>query len=153
MQKILFTVFLICIVGFGVAANAQETKTIVNDKTAKAKLLGRHRLSLQWISWDYFGSARVVERQGVLRIAGRQKSRKDADLLTINGIITEVDKNQFKFDGNIVTKVSYLNNGKECVRSGEMTFKITGKRRYWRLQEMLNPCTNVETDYVDIYFR
>jgi hypothetical protein len=37
-------------------------------------------------------------------------------------------------------------------RTGEMTFRVTGKRKYWRLMEMDNPCEGV-TDYVDIYFR
>ena len=49
-------------------------------------------------------------------------------------------------------KISHINGGKPCAREGAMTFKITGKRRYWRLQEMNNPCDGV-TDYVDIFFR
>jgi hypothetical protein len=38
------------------------------------------------------------------------------------------------------------------MRSGTFHFKATGKRRYWRMQEMDNPCDSV-TDYVDVYFR
>lgn len=155
MRNLILIIFLLAgFFGANLIAKAQETKTVVNDKAAKIKLLGRHSFSLQWIGWDYLGSATVIERRGgALHIAGKQKSRKDTDFVTIDGIITEVDQNQFKFDGKIITKVSYINGGKECERTGEMTFKITGKRKYWRLQEMLNPCTNVETDYVDIYFR
>jgi hypothetical protein len=33
-----------------------------------------------------------------------------------------------------------------------MTFKITGKRKYWRMQQFDNPCDEA-ADYVDIYFR
>ncbi|MEP6924031.1 MAG: hypothetical protein ABI954_06180 [Pyrinomonadaceae bacterium] len=154
MRNIFLIIFLVCgAAGSSLAIKAQETKTVINDKAAKTKLLGRHLFSLQWIGWDYFGNATVVERHGVLHVTGKQKSRKDADFVTIDGWITEIDKFQFKFDGKIVTTVSFINDGKECVREGEMTFKITGKRKYWRLQEMLNPCTNIETDYVDIYFR
>ena len=33
-----------------------------------------------------------------------------------------------------------------------ITFKTKAGRKYWRMQEMDNPCEAV-TDYVDIYFR
>lgn len=49
-------------------------------------------------------------------------------------------------------QISHINGGEPCVREGEMTFAITRKRKYWRLQEMQNPC-DTATDYVDIYFR
>jgi hypothetical protein len=49
-------------------------------------------------------------------------------------------------------QISHINNGEPCERTGEMTFAITGKRKYWRMQEMKSPC-DVTTDYVDIYFR
>jgi len=45
-----------------------------------------------------------------------------------------------------------LNNGEECVREGEYNFKATGKRQYWRLQEMDNCEGGNVVDYVDIYF-
>ena len=144
MLNIFLIAFLILGTGFNAAIQAQETKAVVKDKTTKTKLLGKHPFSLQWISWNHFGSSTVIERRGVLRLNGKQKSRKDADFVTINGVITEIAKDEFKFDGKIVTKVSYINEGQECVREGEMTFKITGKRKYWRLQEMLNPCTNIK---------
>src|SRR4028119_1017385 len=110
---ILIALFIVC---GNMSALSQETKTIVNDKTAKARLLGVHRLSLQWISWDYFGKARITERRGILNVSGEQKSRGGADYLTINGKIVRVDAKQFIFDGKIVTKVSSMNDGKPCVR-------------------------------------
>ena len=130
---------------------AQE-KTKINDAKTKAMLLGRHKLSLQWISWDNFGIATVTEKLGIIGIEGQQKGRGNGDLLTIEGMIVSVDAKQFVFEGTIVTKVSHINSGKPCVRQGDFTFKATGKRRYWRMQEMDNPCDGV-TDYVDIYFR
>jgi hypothetical protein len=36
------------------------------------------------------------------------------------------------------------------VRDGSYEFRITGRRRYWRLQQM-EQCDGL-TDYVDIYF-
>jgi len=135
-----------------VAAEAQSNKTVVKDQKAKQMLLGQHRLSLQWISWDYFGKAIVAEANGRLTIKGEQRGRGNDDFLKIDGRITLVDTKEITFNGTIITRVSHINGGKECKREGEMTFRITGTRRYWRLKEMDNPCEAV-TDYVDIYFR
>ena len=140
-----------------VYANAQikggsAGKAIIKDQKAKQMLVGQHRLSLQWISWDYFGKAIVSESNGRLTIKGEQKGRGSDDFLKIEGRITLVDAKEIKFDGTILTKVSHIKNGEVCKREGEMTFRITGNRRYWRLKEMDNPCEEV-VDYVDIYFR
>lgn len=149
IKKFLFAVFLTAAI-FALPAFAQ--KTIVNNSKAQTMLLGRHRFSLQWISWDYFGAATVSQKGGALYLKGEQKSRKDTDFVRINGRITEINAKDFKFDGTIITQVSHINGGKPCERTGEMTFKITGTRKYWRLAEMDNPCEGV-TDYVDIFFK
>jgi hypothetical protein len=128
-----------------------DAQTVVKDQAAKAKLLGKHKLSLQWISWDYFGTATVTEKNGVLYLKGEQKSRQGTDFVKVEGIITSIEAKSFTFTGTIITQVSHNNDGKPCTREGEMTFAITGKRKYWRLQQMQSPC-GVETDYVDIYF-
>jgi hypothetical protein len=150
IKKIVLVKFLLLAV-CALTAFGQE-KTVVNDAKARAALVGRHKLSLQWISWDYFGTASVINRNGVLRLKGEQKSRKSSDFVKIDGVIVSIDEKEFVFDGTIVTQIDHINNGEPCERAGEMTFRITGKRRYWRLQEMDNPCDGV-TDYVDIYFR
>jgi hypothetical protein len=131
---------------------AARQKTVVKDESAKRMLLGQHRLSLQWISWDYFGKVNVTESNGTLLIKGEQKGRGTGDYLTLDGVITDVDAKEFGFKGTIVTKVSHNNNGEPCKREGEMTFRITGNRRYWRLKEMESPCEEI-VDYVDIFFR
>ena len=126
--------------------------SVSNDEEAKKQLLGEHLLSLQWISWDHFGKAVVTEQNGALSIKGEQKSEKNDDYVTINGIVTKVSAGEFTFTGTIITKIYHINGGKPCKREGEMTFRITGKRRYWRLVQMDNPCDQA-TDYVDIYLR
>lgn len=150
LKKFTFAVFLTIAI-FGLSVFAQS-KTIVNNAKAKTMLLGKHRFSLQWISWDYFGAASVTSKGGVLYLKGEQKSRKGSDFVKINGIITEINAKEFIFDGTITTQVSHINGGAPCERSGEMIFKITGTRKYWRLQQMDNPCETV-TDYVDIFFK
>lgn len=149
-KKIIWTSLLIISV-FIISTFAQE-RTVVNDARAKAMLLGRHKLSLQWISWDYFGTATVTERGGVLYLKGSQRQRGGADYLTVDGRITSIDAKEFSFSGKIITRISHINGGEPCVRDGDFTFKITGKRKYWRLQEMDSPC-DTATDYVDIFFR
>lgn len=150
LKKLFISLFLTTFV-FGFAAFAQE-RTVINSQSAKTMLLGRHKFSLQWISWDYFGTATVNNRKGVLYLKGTQKQRGGTDFVSIDGVITEINAKDFKFDGTIITQVSHINNGQPCERTGEMTFKITGKRKYWRLQEMDNPCDEA-ADYVDIFFR
>ncbi len=140
---------ILCAFAFSAAS---QTRTLVNSEKAKNMLLGRHKFSLQWISWDYFGQAAVTNKNGVFYLKGEQRQRGGSDVLKIDGVITEIDEREFKFKGSIVTQVSHINEGAPCVRLGEMTFRVTGKRRYWRLAEMDNPCDPV-TDYVDIYFK
>ena len=150
IKKIVLVKFLLLAV-CALTAFGQE-KTVVNDAKARAALVGRHKLSLQWISWDYFGTASVVNRNDVLYLKGEQKSRENSDFVKLDGVIVSIDEKEFVFNGTITTQISHIANGDPCERTGEMTFRITGKRKYWRLQEMDNPCDDV-TDYVDIYFR
>jgi hypothetical protein len=126
-------------------------KTAIRDLAAYHRLLGRHRFSLQWISWDYFGVVNVTESDGTLRVKGEQKSREGNDYVRIDGLITAVDAKEFALRGSVITKVSHINGGEPCTRAGDMTFRITGNRQYWRLKEMDNPCDAV-ADYVDIFF-
>lgn len=147
MTRITLCLLLIIALGFPLQA---QTKTIVKDKAAKAKLLGKHKLSLQWISWDYFGTATVTEKNGTLYLKGEQKGRQSNDFVKVDGTITAIEAKSFTFTGTIITQVSHNNDGKPCTREGEMLFAITGKRKYWRLQQMQSLC-GTETDYVDMY--
>lgn len=138
---------------FAIAGNGfGQDRTRVEDANAAQRLLGRHMFSLQWISWDHFGSATVTNKRGVYSIKGEQKGRGNTDFVTIDGTIKSIDTKELVFEGTIVTQVSHINGGQPCTRDGEMFFKITGTRKYWRLAQMDNPCDPV-TDYVDIYFR
>jgi hypothetical protein len=129
--------------------------TIVNSRTGYAQLLGRHKLQLQWISWfepKKSGDLTVTDRQGLLVIKGAQRDPRTGDFVEVDGIVTRVEDWTFDFRGRIVTRVSHINGGEPCLREGDMTFAIKGKRRFWRLQQMDNPCDGV-TDYVDIFLR
>jgi len=142
-----------------VAVSSQDSnsnalsKTQVDSASARSQLIGKHKFQLHWISWNRwkdFADLTIVERQGKLLIKGRQQ--KGGDYLEIDGFASQVEDKQFTFQGTIITRVSYKNNGNPCRRDGKMIFKITGKRKYWRLQEMQSPCDET-TDYVDIFLR
>ena len=113
-------------------------------------LIGDHLLSLQWVSWEQFGRASVTEVGGALMLKGEQ--RKGGDFVTVQGTITEVLSNGFRFHGKVTTRVSYINNGQPCVRNGDFTFLATGARKFWRMREIDNPCDQA-ADYVDVYFK
>jgi hypothetical protein len=148
MRLLSTLLFLLLLSSFSLA----QERTIINDQAAAKMLLGKHKLSLQWISWDQFGTATVTNNAAVYSIKGEQKGRGNGDYVKIEGMIVSIDPKQFVFEGSIITRVSHINGGQPCTRQGDFTFRITGKRKYWRLMEMDNPCDEA-TDYVDIYFR
>jgi hypothetical protein len=131
-------------------ALAAPDKTVVRDAKAKAMLVGGHLFSMQWVSWDRFGRATVTEHDGILTLKAEQ--RYNGEYVTVDGTIVSVDTKEFVFEGKIITRVSHINGGEPCVRDGRFTFAITQNRKYWRLQQMDNPCESV-TDYIDVYFR
>lgn len=127
------------------------------DAAARAKLVGDHALTLQWLGWGDLSRAGklVVEDRGdTLSVNGEQNGEGEnvGDYLRLSGKIVSASKDGFVFVGDITTKVNHIADGAECKRSGTFTFKTKGARKYWRMQEMTNPCDPV-TDYVDVYFR
>ncbi len=126
------------------------------DDAARQRLVGTHLMTLQWIGWGDLAKAGTVTVKPdgkALAISGEQRGTGDAsgDYTRITGRIVSADAKSFVFDGEIVTRVASNGDGSECRRSGTMHFLATGTRRYWRLQEMKSPCSEV-TDYVDVYF-
>ncbi len=150
MKRLTAIIVLLLTLGFSTGAMAQA-KGKAAVATLESKILGRHLLSLQWISWDYFGSVEVRKENGRLHCIGSQRSRENDDYLIIDGYIEMKDALHFGFTGTIITKIYHINNGQPCIRDGYFEFASTQGRKYWRLQQMENPCDEV-TDYVDIYF-
>ena len=119
---------------------------------AERKVLGKHMLALQWISWEDFGSCTITkDNKGILHCKGEQRSKENSDYLKIDGTITIVNAKHLRFNGTIYCLVSYLNNGKVYKRNGTFNFKARGQRKYWRLQEMERSNDDC-VDYVDIFF-
>lgn len=116
------------------------------------KVVGKHLLSLQWISWDYFGTCEITKvNNGKYRCVGSQHSKENSDYLKLEGYISIVNENHLRFTGTIITRLHDMNNGNEHIREGTFDFKSTGGRKYWREQEMTG--SDGCTDYIDIYFQ
>lgn len=114
---------------------------------------GQHAFTLQWIDLDKHGPGTVTIQplgENKYTIEGEQRDKEGKDYVVIKGTI-KAEKESLYFDGKIVSKVGVVNNGKPCVVTGPAVFKAVGKRRYWRLQRMMN-CDGVSADYIDIYF-
>ncbi len=127
------------------------------DAAARARLVGDHVLTIQWLGWgDLSRAGKVVieDRGDTLSLSGEQNGEGEnaGDYLRLSGKIVSASRDGFVFIGDITTKVNHIADGAECKRSGTFTFKSKGARKYWRMQEMTNPCDPV-TDYVDVYFR
>ncbi len=127
------------------------------DTAARARLVGDHAVTLQWLGWgDLSRAGKVVveDRGDTLWLSGEQNGEGEnaGDYLRLSGKIVSANRDGFVFVGDITTRVNHIAAGIECKRSGTFTFKTTGIRKYWRMQEMTNPCDPV-TDYVDVYFR
>lgn len=157
MKRFLFLIVAMLVVASGgsVEAASKRVKKKAKRKveTVEQRVLGKHMCSLQWISWNYFGTVNITKQpDGTLQCVGGQKSRECDDYLKIDGTITIENADCLIFNGVIETKVSYLANGQAVVRTGEQRFLRTGERRYWRMQNMRNPVDDC-TDYVDIYMR
>lgn len=125
------------------------SQTAINHPAAGDQLMGDHVFNLQWID-NPPGVAHVTEAQkGQLELQAEQRNPK-GDFASIKGRITRIDAKSFELDGVVTTQVSYLNAGKPCTREGHFTFRITGKRKYWRMKEM-NNCEG-SVDYLDVFF-
>src|SRR5262245_37657065 len=98
---------------------AAFAQTVINDKPAAALLLGTHPLTLQWVTFDSTtkGAITATNANGVYKLKGEQKG-KGNDLLSVDGEVTIINAKDFTFKGKIVTRVSHIAGGKDCVRDG-----------------------------------
>jgi len=122
-------------------------------KQAKARLVGKHNLSLQWLSFSNpFGHVEVTEEaDGSIHLVGAQEG-KGGEYVRLEGtVIAMPDARHFTLDGYVESLVHDNNDGKPCRKAGKLRFFASGERKYWRLQDMTN-CDFGTTDYVDVYF-
>lgn len=129
---------------------ADVDKKIPSSNTIRT---GKHAFTLQWISWDEPGSVMIQPaNDGWYSIKGEQRSRRNSDYITIEGLIRKISPTELQFKGEIKSVVETNNGGDPCIKTGIQIFKTTQNRKYWRLQDMINCEGGMLTDYVDIYF-
>ena len=132
-----------------VASAPAAERTVVRDAAALARLRRNSGISLQWISFESpaRGHVRVTDRGGLVHLSGSQSG--DGGELSLEGDVLSIDAASFTFRGAI-SIVGTPDADRNCLRDGDFEFRVTQRRRYWRLQQM-EACDGL-TDYVDIYF-
>jgi len=129
------------------------TSFFITQEKVKPVREGSHSFTIQWISFNNSTPGKVVIkkiRDDEYSIQGEQRDKKKNEYVTING--TFLNRGSIlKFNGKIVSKINSINGGQPCELTGLSIFKASGKRQYWRMQQMLN-CDGETTDYIDIYF-
>lgn len=141
------------VVATGLGAGLAGAEPKIADAAMAKKLLGTHAITLQWLGTGTLkdaGKAVVSDKDGEWHLTGRQDAAEG--FVEIDGIVTAIDGDTFDFKGRIVTQVTHIYGGKACTRDGEFTFLKKGKRKYWRMQSIDNPC-DLAADYVDLYLR
>ena len=131
------------------ASSPAAERTLVRDAAALARLRRNSGITLQWISFEAPARGHVVvtERGGLVHLRGSQAGH--GGVLRLEGDVLSIDRTSFSFRGQI-SIVDTPDRGRNCLRDGIFEFRVTQRRRYWRLQQM-EACDGL-TDYVDIYF-
>ncbi|MFD4838439.1 hypothetical protein ACFWP0_13110 [Achromobacter sp. NPDC058515] len=129
------------------SALAPVQKTDIKSQAAYERLLNNSGVSVQWLWSAQRGHLSAKDVNDVVRIDGTQANFEGT--LKVNGEIVSIDSDRFLFRGTILI-LDAPDKGRRCERTGDFEFKATGKRKYWRLQQM-ESCGRL-TDYVDIYY-
>jgi hypothetical protein len=127
--------------------------TVTTRSQVKPVRTGWHSFTIQWISFNKSNPGKVYVKKITdqeYSIEGEQRDPKTKEYVTIKGTFLDSGK-ILKFNGKIISKINTINAGQPCELNSLSTFKASGKRQYWRLQQMLN-CDGQTTDYIDIYF-
>ncbi|MBP1710116.1 MAG: hypothetical protein H6Q49_318 [Deltaproteobacteria bacterium] len=130
--------------------------TVFSTGDAEQLVLGNHILTLQWLqNHNGLGKAKIFRKDGKILLEGYQEENYEGNLnfMTINGTIKVISPAELEFEGKIVTRINYINNGIPHERKGKFILKAWGGRKYWRMQKMTQPDgEHTVTDYIDIFF-
>ncbi|MDH0094472.1 hypothetical protein N7373_23745 [Achromobacter mucicolens] len=128
-------------------ALAPVQKTQINDQAAYERLLNNSGVTLQWLWSAKRGKMNAIDDNDVVRLDGTQANHEGT--LKVKGEVVSIGRDSFVLRGTILI-LDAPDKGRRCERTGDYEFKATGKRKYWRLQQM-EACGGL-TDYVDIYY-
>ena len=128
-------------------ALAPVQKTQINDQAAYERLLNNSGVTLQWLWSAKRGKMNAIDDNDVVRLEGTQANHEGT--LKVKGEVVSIGRDSFVLRGTILI-LDAPDKGRRCERTGDYEFKATGKRKYWRMQQM-EACGGL-TDYVDIYY-
>lgn len=128
-------------------ALAPVQKTQINDQAAYERLLNNSGVTLQWLWSAKRGKMNAIDDNDVVRLDGTQANHEGT--LKVKGEVVSIGRDSFVLRGTILI-LDAPDKGRRCERTGDYEFKATGKRKYWRLQQM-EACGGL-TDYVDVYY-
>lgn len=128
-------------------ALAPVTKTDIRNQAAYERLMNNSGVTVQWLWSAQRGKLNATDVKDVVRIDGEQANFEGT--LKINGEIVSIDSDRFVFRGTILI-LDAPDKGRRCERTGDYEFRATGKRKYWRMQDM-ESCGRL-TDYVDVFY-
>jgi hypothetical protein len=129
----------------------EPERTIVNDRAALARLRRNSGITLHWIGFQSPARGHVIvsQRGRFVHLSGTHAERRGPGRLILDGDVLRIDPRSFTFVGRIVI-TDTPDPGRNCVRAGTFEFRVTQRRRYWRMQN-IEACDGL-ADYVDIYF-
>ena len=139
--------FLFLFITLSACTHHSGVQTIVHSESAKELLLGEHLFTNQWMNNIYSGVAVASEDRGLVFLSAYQESIQG--FTYIDGIVTEIGDKYFKVKGKInifETSASRISSGykftgrNNCVGEGIFTFRISGKRKYWRMKRKTEFC-------------
>lgn len=100
------------------------------DADARARLVGTHRLSLQWIDWgdlDRAGPVEIGERGDILVVEGSETLGEQR--LDTHGHITSATTDGFGFEGAITMQLGSVAGAAPCTRCGTIHFRARARRQ------------------------
>jgi hypothetical protein len=114
-------------------ALAPVQKTQINDQAAYERLLNNSGVTLQWLWSAKRGKMNAIDDNDVVRLDGTQANHEGT--LKVKGEVVSIGRDSFVLRGTILI-LDAPDKGRRCERTGDYEFKATGKRKYWRLQQM-----------------
>jgi len=139
-----YSLLLILIFSF-FSLSAQDAARVAEDA-----LIGEHMFGVQFI-WDGYGSAEISRNEeGELVIKGEQYSSNKEEYVLLEGTVTVINDKNFTITGHL----KLFTEG--CCglldRDVTYTFRKTGNRKYWRLKEREDLCSQYTCAYyMDIF--
>ncbi|MGI9552823.1 MAG: hypothetical protein ACR2MT_16585 [Aurantibacter sp.] len=141
------TLFVLVAIAFSLAwSKGRNSATRLELQNA---LVGTHMFGVQFI-WDGYGTAEITEMDGVLKIKGEQFSNNKEEYVLLEGTITVIDERNFMVNGHL--KLFTLGCCGLLDRDINYTFRKTGSRKYYRLKEREDLCSQYTCAYyLDIF--